>query len=205
MQGSCNKIILASILFFAPKISFTQTKIQQIDSLSKLGKDSLIKLALKKINDPAFNQNDYKNIKVIVKKDNVTVSFRNNILLIKNNSCFYSHVSVELLGGGVSKSIEGNCDNPNYYKLTKKDKEKIDFVFNCINKSNEVGDIPDKKLEGNTTMVITEKLGYYEVEVSDYSTMSRYKINKQTGKIYDAMHKHYAHSDDETEEIEITK
>lgn len=205
MQRNCYRFALIAILLFGPKIIFTQIKAQQIDSLSKLGKDSLVKLALKKINDPAFNPNDYKNVRVIVRKENISVNFKNNVLLVKSNSCFYSHVSVDLLGGGVSKSIEGDCDNPTYYKLTKKDEEKIDFVFNCINKSNEVGDIPEKKLPGNTTMVITEKLGYYAIEVSNYSTMSRYKINKQTGKIYDAMHKHYAQRDDETEEIEITK
>ncbi len=81
-------------------------------------------------------------------------------------------------GSGSGKSIQGDCEKPKYYKLTNTGKKKINFVFSAINKSTEIGKMPDNKIPNGTTMEITENFGYYYLEVNDWSTHSNYKVNK---------------------------
>ena len=177
----------------------------KIDSLKQLGRDSLIKLAVKKIEDPTFNPKNYD--RIIVKSDTTKlwVEFELSIRFKSKGLCYYDAITVALVGGGTSKSITGFCDNPKYYKPSSKQLKKIDFVFNSINKKNEIGDIPNKKLDDDTVMDITEMLTYYHIEVSDGNTMSRYKIDKNSGAIFDAIHKHYMKDRDDPPQIEIIK
>lgn len=175
----------------------------KIDSLKQLGRDSLIKLAVKKIADPTFNPKNYDRIIVKADSNKLWVEFELSIRFKSNSSCYYDAINVSLVGSGTSKSITGFCDNPKYYKPSSKQLKKIDFIFNSINKKNEIGDIPNKKLADDTVMEITEMMTYYHVEVSDGNTMSRYKIDKNSGKIFDATHKHYMKDRDDPPPIEI--
>jgi hypothetical protein len=176
----------------------------KIDSLKKLGRDSLIKLAITKENKPGFEAKGYDRIVVKAYKDKLEVDFSLSVKLV-DGSCFYDHVSVSLVGHGSGRSIQGDCEEPKYHQFTEKRKKKIQFVFDAINKDNEVGDLKDNKVSAGSHMTITEKLRYYYVENSSYSTYSHYKVDKITGNISDANHKHYAHSTDDKDEFEVIR
>lgn len=195
------KAIAVFIFFFCISVMDAQTK---LDSLKALGRDSLIKLAVKKINDPKFNPANYDLITVKASSTTLLVEFELSVRLISGNSCYYHSYTVSLYGSGSGGSITGDCDNVKYYNPSSADKKSIDFVFDAINKSDEIGHVPDKKLDKGTTMEITEKPTYYYVEVSSWSTFSHYKVSKATGKISEASHKHYDRSGEvEDEFVEI--
>ncbi len=191
------------LLCLSHSFLFSQEK-AKIDSLKKLGRDSLIKLAISKVYEPGLDPKGYDRITVKVYKDKLVVEFALSVVLI-DGSCYYDHYSVALVGSGTGGSIQGSCDEPKYHKFTSKEKKKIQFVFDAINKSDEVGHLKDNKIDDGNRMTITEKLTYYYVEMDDWSTHSYYEINKVTGKISNANHKHYARSHDEKPEYEIVK
>ncbi|MBL7912348.1 MAG: hypothetical protein JNJ41_14905 [Bacteroidia bacterium] len=174
----------------------------KIEDLKKLGRDSLIKIAVAKINEPGFDPKNYDRVDVKYNDKSLIVDFKLAIKFAGNSSCFYDAVYVALVGQGSGKSIQGFCDEPKFHKRTKAEQKKIDFVFDAINKDNEIGDVKDKKMPRGQTMQITEKITYYYIEVSDWSTYSHYKIDKVTGKISEANHKHYARDGEEKEEYQ---
>lgn len=197
----CSLVFLYCIL---SGFLFSQNKLK-IDSLKKLGRDSIINLAVKKINDPKFNQNNYD--RIIVKANDATllVTFSLSVVLSDSKSCFYDCVFVALVGSGTGKSLKGNCENPKYYSKPKIDIQKINFVFGAINKSNEIGHIPNNKLDEGSTMDITDNLNFYYIEISNSSTFSHYKIDKKSGTIFDATHKHYDNSMEGKDDYVIIK
>lgn len=168
----------------------------KIDSLKKLGRDSLIKLAAAKEKEDGFDASGYDRVEVKAYKDRLVVDFSLSVTL-KDGSCFYDHVSIALVGSGSGSGIEGGCDKPKYHTYTSKRKKKIQFVFDAINKSDEIGHLKDNKVSPGSHMTISEHLTYYYVEHSSWSTYSHYKVDKLTGKISEAGHKHYARGDDE--------
>jgi hypothetical protein len=177
----------------------------KIDSLKKLGRSALIDLAVKKINDPDFDKDQYDRIVVKASDEALIVEFGLSIAFKKRRSCYYDVVWVALAGSGTGKSVMGECDEPEYFKRSKSEQQAIDSIFEAINKSDEIGHIKDKKLSGGTKMDISEHATYYYVETSSWSTYSYFKVNKLTGKISDAGHKHYARDNDEKDEFEIIK
>lgn len=181
---------LIIIAISLPTFSISQNK-AKIDSLKQLGRDSLIKLGIKKINDKTFEPKYYNRIIVKADTTKLIVDFEISLRLKTKGLCYYDLLSVSFVGSGAYKSIIGNCDEAKYYKPSAKHLKKIDFVFNSINKKNEIGDIPNKKLDDNTVMEITELLTYYHIEVSDGNTMSRYKIDRNSGRIFDVIHRHH--------------
>jgi hypothetical protein len=176
-----------------------------IDSLKKLGREKLIQLAVEKLNDSAFDPTHYDRIIVKANVQSLIVEFTLSIVVSKKSSCFYDAVYVALAGSGTGKSIEGFCDEPEYYSAPESDRKIVDFVFDAINKSTEIGHIPDRKLRAGTSMKIALHLTYYFVEVSNWSTFSHYKVNRVTGKISESEHKHYVRDEDEKDDFEIIK
>ncbi|HEY0653475.1 MAG TPA: hypothetical protein VGD65_10115 [Chryseosolibacter sp.] len=176
----------------------------KIDSLKKLGRTALIELAVKKINNPAFDPQQYDRIIVKANKESLIVSFGLSVVVKSKQICYYDAVWVALAGEEMSGgSIQGVCAETPYFTRTKELQEKIDAVFEAINKSTEVGHVPDKRLPDGTSMEITEHDSYYYVETSSWSTYSHFKVDKNTGKISEAGHKHYARDPDEEERWEI--
>ncbi len=193
------KLIFCILFCGFTHISMATNKVN-IDSLVKLGRDSLIKIAAKKINDEKFNSDNYDRITVKYNNTDLIVEFQLAVTVKGGNDCYYDAVSVSVVKGLTSKSIIGDCDEPKFYTAPKSDKKTIQFVFDAINKSDEVGDIKDNKLSPGNTMEISEHATYYYVEVSSWSTYSHYKVHKITGKITDANHKHYARNSKEENE-----
>lgn len=200
-------------------LSFSQNT-EKINALKKLGRDSLIKLAVNKINerydpknsaralvkfDTYFDPKNYDRIVVKYDANSLIVDFNLSLNFISLKSCFYLSVSIDLINGLPTTGLYTTCDKPKFYMRTKQDQKKIDFVFNAINKDNEIGNMPNQIIPEGTNMSIIEKINHYEVSVSDDYFYSSYKVNKITGKIVDAIHKEYAQSDNQKELFEIIK
>jgi hypothetical protein len=191
------------LIFLASLSHMAQSKDSKVDSLKKLGRDALIQLAVKQINDPAFARENYDRVVVKASKVSVVVEFDLSVIFSNKKSCYYDKITVSLVGGGGGRSIKGDCDEPSYYNLSRSEKDKIDFVFKSINASDDIGHIPGNKLGSDTTMEISEHSTYFYVEVSSWSTYSHYKINRASGKISEAGHKHYDRSEETVDEFEI--
>jgi hypothetical protein len=177
----------------------------KIDSLKKLGRAALIDLAVKKIDDSNFDRSQYDRIQVKASKESLIVEFALSISFKNRRSCYYDVVWVALAGSGSGKSVMGDCDEPSYFKRSNSEQRAINFIFKAINKSDEIGDIKDNKLPGGTKMDISNHTTYYYVETSSWSTYSYFRVNKLTGRISNAGHKHYARDHDEKDEFEIIK
>jgi len=177
----------------------------KINDLKKLGRDSLIKLAISKIDEPGFEVSAYDRIVVKATKKELIVDFLISVKIFDKKSCFYDAVHVALAGQGSGKSYHGFCDNAKFYELTPIKKKKMAFVFESINKSDEIGHVPNNKLSAGTTMEIEERLTFYHVETDSWSTHSVFDVDKITGKISNAHHKHYARGGDDKPEYEIIK
>ena len=170
---------------------------QSLTELRILPKDSLIKMACKKIDEPSFDVQDFNQIEIWVDDPELSVEFGHVIRFIPRKGQYYYSVSVDLVSGTTGRLIQG--DSPTYEEVRfykpAKFQEKIKFVMNAISNSHgEVGKIPEGKLPDGT-MTIREEAGYYDIEVDSESTHSYYKIKKGSGKIYDAGHKHYYRDD----------
>jgi hypothetical protein len=167
---------------------------QTAAELRELPKDSLIKMAIKKINDPEFKRKEFTRTEIWTKKDEVMVKFDNVIQLVPRRGQYYSNVTVDLISGTIGRQIMG--DGPDdaevhYLKPNARHKKKVKFVLKAINNSNgEVGKITEDKLPSGTLTII-EKGMYYSVTANSQSTLSTYRIKKGSGKIYKASHKHY--------------
>ena len=164
---------------------------QSIEDLKRLSKDSLISLAVRKINNAVFKPDQFTNISVWTEAEELTVEFDHAIQFIPKRGQYYYSVSVELVKGSSSRRImgDGEVDVVTYYNPDQFKKE-VQFVLQSINKSDEVGKIPEGGLPYGT-MTINEMGSYYDISVDSESTHSSYKIRKGSGKVYEASHKHY--------------
>jgi hypothetical protein len=187
-------VCLLLMSLFTGGILSAQKKTMSAEELKKLGRDSLIKMAVHTVKDTAFHASYYQDVTVKANKEHVRVIFSNPVRLKMKKYCYYDAVEVDLSNGTVSRSLTGECDAPiiAFYKPTPEMNKKIAFVFDAINKSDEIGHVPDNKLPAGTIMDIIDNKNYYLVEVSDEDTFSTYKVDKTTGKISEANHKHYA-------------
>jgi hypothetical protein len=191
------------LIFFVALPYMAESRDSKIDSLKKLGRDALIQLAIKKVNDPAFITENYDRVVVKASKTSLVVDFMRSVVFKSKKACYYDLVTVSLAGSGDSRSITGDCDEPSYYHPSQEEKDKIAFVFNSINASDEIGHIPSNKVDSDTTMEISEHPTYFYVEVSSWSTYSHYKVNRVSGRISEAGHKHYDRSGESRDEFEI--
>lgn len=200
---ACAFVFQLSLLsWFTPN---TNIMAQQVEELVQLPKDTLVKMAIKKIDEPSFDVRDFDQIEIWADENDVTVMFDHAIRFIPRKGQYYYSATVDLISGTKGRSILGSPDQDEleFYKPKQKHKEKIQFVLNSINKSNgEIGKIPEGKLPDGI-MTITEKAGHYEISVDSKSTSSDYKIKKGSGKIYDGRHKHMAHDQSQPKRRQI--
>lgn len=177
----------------------------KIDSLKKLGRAALVDLAVEKmaVDHPEFDHTQYDRVIVKANDKSLIVEFTLSVRLKGRRLCYYDFVTIALVGPGTGRGADGDCDEVKFYQKTKRAQHKINFVFKCINKSDEVGHIKDNKVPYGTNMTISEHATYYYVETSSRSTHSNFKVNKLTGKISGGGHKHYARRNEEKSEWEI--
>lgn len=180
----------------------------EVEEIIKLGKDSIVQLALE-IMDNRIETQNFEIIKVMTNGKEVYVSFRNPIKYLPAKSSSYFDVEVNI----VSKTAGYDCianDTDNYpedtiefYKPTVETNKNIQFVIESINQSTEVGSFVKANFEDN--MIIREHDNYYDISIVSGSQESSYKIEKATGKIYDAMHAHLIPPPFENQDLDIWK
>ncbi|MDW7692205.1 hypothetical protein R9C00_14310 [Flammeovirgaceae bacterium SG7u.111] len=164
---------------------------KEVEDIIRLGKDSIVQLALNLIDERIDVQN-FSKIKVMTDGKKVYVSFMNPIKYLPINSAFYFDIGVDLsektvVYGPVSNGVEHEEKIP-FYIHTNETKLNIQFVMEAINKSDEVGSIDVDNFEDD--MIIRESENYYSIHTVSESQESSYKIEKISGKIYDSEHAH---------------
>lgn len=168
-----------------------------LENLKKLNKDQLIEQAIKKINDTTFHIENYDRISVLLSEKEIVVSFEMSIQYVPAGKEFCYNIRVSLVNGSINTSINENRQGkkPNsdisYYNPREEDKQSIDFIIRAINRSKKVGHIPKGIISRGNTMIIYDRLHYFDIRVNSKHQGSFYKIDKETAKIYDLGHKHY--------------
>lgn len=166
----------------------------KINDIKKLGKDSIIQLAL----DIAQNDIDkdyFETIAISANHQEIYVNFYNSVVYAPLNKEFTTGFTVSILGRTTSYNSIANptdlrmLNERKYYNPNDKENKKvIQFIFDAINKSTKIGNVNLNNLDGG--MTIKEQDTYYDILVVSDSQESNYKIKKETGEVYDAMHAH---------------
>ncbi|RKR07014.1 hypothetical protein CLV91_3244 [Maribacter vaceletii] len=188
-------ILIQLILVFSSCYAqdFKNNKIKmnnEVKELVKLGKDSIIQLALPLIDEKASLEN-FTHTSVQTNGNEIYVVFSNPIMYLPINTIFYDIVGVNLT---TKLSFKSKVVNPigftteksiPYYKQTEDFKKKIEFVIAAIG-SFDTADIINFKDQ----MRILEKEDYYDISVVSEMQESWYKVKKITGEMYDEGHAH---------------
>lgn len=201
-------ILLQLLLHYASCYSQDIKMNKETEEIILLGKDAIVQLALKLVDDSVSVQN-FAKIHVMTNGKEVYVIFSNPILYLPTESVFYSDVTVNLLDktivySPVSNGIdERSKKNIPFYKETKETKINTQFVLEAINKSTEVGSIDIENFEG--TMIIREYKNYYDIEIVSEFQESSYTIEKISGHLSEAKHAHLVSPPFQLENTDVFK
>ncbi len=186
-------VLFASILNQETCFSQDVKMTKEVKEIIKLGKDAIIELALGIIEEKISSEN-FAQIKVVTDGEEIFVSLRNPIKYLPIDTSFYFDVGIQLLEKITSYSSVSNPNTFNkekktpFYIGTKETKTNIQFVLESINKSTEVGSVDVESFEED--MIIREHKAYYDVSVVSEFQESSYKVEKESGNVYDTEHAH---------------
>ncbi len=181
---------------------------KEVEKIVKLGKDSIVKLALKSIDKKARIQN-FSKINVTTNGKDVFVSLRNPIKYLPIETGFYFDVEISVLektaryGPIFNGIMDSKKDAIPFYSQTKEIGQNIQFVIESINRSASVGSIDAANFEDD--MTIREHENYYDIIVVSEFQESSYKVEKTSGKIFDAEHAHLSPSPFENQNKDVRK
>lgn len=183
------KRITCILFFLFHSLIFSQDPINEdVEELKLLGRDSLIQLALSYM-DKSIDITQY-NIKILANESDVIVSFRIPVKYVPYNSEYFYDASVDIGNDFISYA---NYSNPedyqsntvSFYTPTEEHQENVKFVVNAINESKNENIVPVHITELTDDLIIREKPGYYGIEYISEKYDLVYKINKETGEVYD--------------------
>jgi hypothetical protein len=165
---------------------------KEVDKIIKSGQDTIINMALSLLEEE-LTIKDFTRISILTNGQEVLVSFSNPIKYVPHNSSYYFDVGVYLVEkmkfySPVSNPSDYHSDNVSFYRKNDEAEKNIQFVVDAINKSDEIGPFDRDSFEDSMTVLDNKK--YYSISVVSEYTESWYKIDKSTGKIYDAGHAH---------------
>jgi hypothetical protein len=165
----------------------------KVEKITRIGKDSIVKLALDLITEDV--QLDYfTKVKVMTDDKEIYVFFSNPIKYLPVFSEYYFDVNVNIIDKSViyfpvSNPPELDSDvSVSFVQHTEEEESHINFVIDAMNKSNEVGFLDKNTFDDD--MVIREKDNYYEVTIVSEYQESWCKIEKTSGRIFDIGHAH---------------
>lgn len=206
------KLIKVFVLFclttnYTPCYSQDLTMDKEVQEVIQLGKDSIVQMGLQLLDEKASIQN-FAKIKVMTDGNEVYVSLRNPIKYLPLESAFCFDALVSIIGKTISYNpvVNGITDNESsipFYKQTEETASSIKFVTESINKSDVAGPFDAANFEDD--MIIFEKEKYYAVSIVSEGQESSYKIEKGSGKVYDAEHAHLAPPPMESENKAVFK
>ena len=167
----------------------------KVEKLKKSGRDSIIKLAIKKLDKDIVASNYL--IQVKANSSSVIVYFHLAIIYVPLNTEYAYNYGIDLIEGTSWSNIVSNphayetgiINTPNY-KPSEETKKHIQFVLDAINKNNEVGSIDIEHFSFDDSMIIRDNKKHYEITMLSTHQESSYKIDKETGKVFDARHAH---------------
>ncbi|MCK0159651.1 hypothetical protein [Allomuricauda sp. F6463D] len=185
------QLMFISTTFYAQNIKKEKIKMnKEIRELVKLGKDSIIQLALPLIDERASLKN-FSHTSVQTNGEEIYVAFSNPIMFLPINTIFYDNVGINM---STKTSYKGNVSNPEdfstantipYYVQTDHFKKNIDFILEAMTDIDSM-DITNFKGE----MRIREKEDHYDINVVSEMQESWYQIKKTTGELYNEGHAH---------------
>lgn len=165
---------------------------KEVEDLVDQGKESIVLLALKLIDDE-LTADHFTKIIVKASGKEVYVSFLTPIKYLPKNSAYNFDVEVSLIEGSssyhnYSNPVEFDEDNMNlpFYKETEDGKKNIEFVIEAIKKW---APFDVSKFDGS--MIIRDDIDFYDIMVESDYQQSWYKVRKSTGEIYDEGHAHF--------------
>lgn len=183
----------------------SQKKKYTFEEIAPLSKDSIVAIAESYITQKDFSRKifDQVTVKRVDKpgEAHLYVMFKPSLLFFSGRYLFYSSVTVDLITGSLSHSIEEkgkryNWEAP-YYSQSREAKKAIRFVSKAAKK--EGGVISPDKAGRVYSISIYEKALYYHVDIHSGSTYGHYRVSKLTGGVYHKGHKHKIIRDDDDE------
>ncbi|SEM17467.1 hypothetical protein SAMN04487910_4321 [Aquimarina amphilecti] len=169
---------------------------EEVKRLVELGKDYIIKQALKKLNEletSKIKKEDFHFITIKASDQRILIEFGYNVLYLPKNSSYYSDILVELPSRNASKgTVSNGSANTTFYKPTSEHLKVINFLLNP-NKTNT--DIFNKGIRYSQTIIYEEEQQY----VVDFSSRDPYEggsfskeeIDKETGEVLSTISGHY--------------
>ncbi len=189
------KAISILLLLLVSTVSCAQNQKMktEVDKIKELGKDSIIQLAMD-ITSFRFEKSNFEKITITANHEDVYVSFNNPVKYIPLYMDYLTDLHVSIVNKTINYNIIANpidgvstaSAQPRFYIPNKK---AIQFVFDAINKSKEIGNASsDSEGFEELNMTIKEKETYYDVSDASGTQESNYKVKKETGEIYDVVH-----------------
>lgn len=189
-----NRLFLLWLIILIPLTSMGQKRKHTLDELNALDSDSIIKLAESYITGKNFNRETFDI--VTIKKNKIGeelkfyVTFKPSVLYLSIRHLWYSSVTVDLLSGSLSNSIESRCRNyrseANYYKNTRQAKRAFRIISKAATKNDQQFETGNK----NRIITIHERLLYYQVQINTPSSYGFFRVHKITRSVYKKGHKH---------------
>ncbi len=217
MIRACNILLAAVLLGPTPTAASPQETptVTTTITLRAEGRKALIDRAAAelKASNPDFDPAAYDQVQVRASSSQVWVSFATSIVLLREGQRFATSRSVELVGkvstGGSAchpHDLAWDGESPPFVPDAAAERD-IAFVLAAIEKSPDVGSVPDGKLPTGTQMIIRDTGDHFEVSVADEWMDSSYRVSKIDGTISNAMHAHSipAPEEDGEEFEEITE
>jgi len=187
------------LILFCIKMTYSQntSSNEEVQRLLALGRDHIVTLALKKLQQEVKSNihiDDFHFITVKASDQRILVNFGYNVLYLPKNSSYYSDVLVEFPSKNVSKSIVSNdSKTTTFYKPTSEHLKIINFLMNP-NETNT--DIFHKGIRYSPTIIYEEEK-HYLVDFSSRDpyqggSFSKEEIDKKTREVLSSLHGHYA-------------
>ena len=166
-----------------------QSKIElnpELETLSRLSKDSLIAMAIKQIDYSTFDPASFDTVEGWSSSEGVFIKFIRFIQVIpkKGRLCF--SVTVDLINKSIGYSELGgsNVDDAIlFYKPNHED----DAIINQIKKAMAQN---GKNVLSGEIITIEDGDHFFNVHIDSESSSGRFRIDKSTSKISDESHRH---------------
>lgn len=173
---------------------------ETVEALKAKGRQALIDQAVEilKRRDADLDPAPFDQVRVRANDSQIWVSFATSIVFLAEGTRYTGSVGVELVSGSSSRSPLSHASDtpssrtPPCFVPDANAAAAIAFVLAAVNRSDEVGSLPDGKMPPGRRMVIRDKGDHYAVSVTDEWMESSYHVDRTKGVISNAMHAHMA-------------
>lgn len=147
--------------------------------------------------NPKLNRHNFR---VIIKanQQSLAVNFDIPVKYVPRDSAAYYGVGVQVFSGK-TQIYPVRLSNPqgyaagrakDFYIPAKEEQKRFQFVLDVVHKEREWNPLELKDAPREEDMIVYEQQEYYQIERRSPHQISRYKIHKTSGKIYEVSHAH---------------